>query len=166
MHEFIWLIEVVEEDEENVRGTLRKYTIEFALIKREIKYLFKLVTCFVLESHSVYWKHKEGWSLRREKEKHEVNSGCDIGDQLMLCNHRRTDGDAEKREKRKSNEEFNGFNVLRMWDDYQVRHPNNVTYSRRFYLDNFHVGACDNHVEFDRELHDWPYLHEPNDEQR
>lgn len=52
MNEFIWLIEVVIEEEKKFRGTLRKYTIEFVLIERErereIKYLFKIVTCLVL----------------------------------------------------------------------------------------------------------------------
>lgn len=33
MDEFIWLIE--EEGEKKLRGTLRKYTIEFQLIERE-----------------------------------------------------------------------------------------------------------------------------------
>ena len=36
MNEFIWLIEEEEEEEEKkLRGTLRKYTIEFQLIARE-----------------------------------------------------------------------------------------------------------------------------------
>ena len=50
------------------------------------------------------------------------------------------------------------FLLLQMWVDYRVIRPNNVTYNHKFFLDNSHDEAFDNHVVFDQELLDWPFL--------